>query len=141
MRILILELLHKGDRHYWPEPPTEDEIKSYEVFGDPDDGPTVDDFRLDLSHKPLRTSVWNRRAAEIVLEQYCRSYPTEEPGEIQKEFLKRLDRIGKEYHWYVKSNKAGSTAPAQDHTSFPAKAAKRQRRRRRIDTVGLYALF
>ena len=78
---------------------------------------------------------------KIVPEQYCCSYTTKEPGEIQKEFLKCLDWIGKEYHWYVESNKAGSIAPAQDCTSFPAKAVKRQRRWWHIDTVSLYTFI
>ena len=131
-------IAHKGDRHYWPEPPTESEIKNYKASGGPEDGLTVDNFHLDFSHKPLFNSVWNKRATDIVVEQYCLSYKTEEPGEIQKEFLKLLDQIRKDYHQYVKSNNVGLAGPAQDHTSV---AAKCQRRQRRIDTVGLLYLF
>ncbi|KAI9456349.1 hypothetical protein BJY52DRAFT_1276330 [Lactarius psammicola] len=132
MRVLIRELLHKGDKNHWPEPPTEDEIENYETFGDPEDGPTVDNFRLDFSRRPLCKSVWNRRATEIVVEQYCRSYNTEEPGEVEKEFLKRLDRIGRDYRQYVRSNEAGSMAGVRGRASV---AAERQRRRKRTDTL------
>lgn len=133
MRDIIGELLHKGVGR-WPEPPTEDEVKNYLRFEDPEDGPTFDNFRLDFSHKPLHESVWNKRATEIIVEQYCLSYKTETPDEIEREFLKRLDRIGRAYHQYVVSNEAGSTADVRGRTS---EAAKRQRRGKHIDTVRL----
>lgn len=136
MRVLIRELLHKGDKNFWPDPPTEEEIKNYEDFEHPLEGPTVGNFRLDFSHKPLRTSIWNRRAADIFVDQYRLSYLTETRREIGKEFLKRLDRIGREYRQYVESEslEEGPIAQVRGRTS---NAAKRQRRRRRIDTVRL----
>ena len=65
MRALFMELLHKGKIDNWPKPPTEDELEDFESFEDPEEGPTFEKFRLDFSHKPLRRSIWNKRAADV----------------------------------------------------------------------------
>ena len=135
MRDIILDLLHKGNKDHWPTPPMEDEIDTYLKFGDPEDGPTFDDFRLDFSYdRPISKSVWNKRAAEIIVEQYFRTHSDpDETGvthpEVEKEFLAHLNRIRREY---MEAKKAGPSTPTQRRTSDDA---KRQRRAKRVNSV------
>jgi hypothetical protein len=103
----------------------------YEMFGRPEDGPTPIDFRLDFSHHPPKRSVWNRRAAEVFVEQYRLSdYPDREHDGVEDEFWRRLQRLSQKYRDHVKSVETGS--PAKNRASD---TAKRQRRRRRVSTV------
>ena len=131
MRAVILDLLHKGNADFWPDPPTEDEIENFATLGDPEDGPTFEKFRLDFSHKPLHKSIWNRRAAEIFVEQYCLSYDDATLSKIEGEFLlKRLYRLMNDYLDHKKS-------PTANDAGRASATAKRQRRFKRMDTVRL----
>src|ERR1700744_544981 len=103
----------------------------YEIFGRPEDGPTPIDFRLDFSHQLPKRSPWNRRAAEVFVEQYQLSnYPEREHDSVEDQFWKRLQRLSREYHAHVKSVETGSAVK-----DLASDTAKRQRRRRRLNTV------
>lgn len=126
-----------GDKNYWPEPPTDDEIEMYEVSGRREDGPTPINFRLDFSHHPPKRSVWNRRAAEVFVEQYRLSnYPDRAHDGVEDEFWKRLQRLSQKYHDHDKSFETGSAA--KNPASGPT---KRQRRQRRVHTVSHFQIF
>ena len=138
MRELIKELLHQGDKGHWPEPPTEAEIEKFHLSEDAKDGPTFDNFCLDFSHTSPRDSLWNQRASEIIAEQYGLSYDTDfTADEIRNEFLDRLKRIRDDYHKYVDSNGAGSTARSRGRASAEV-TKRRQRRGKRVGTVRLH---
>lgn len=121
----MCDLFHRGDKKYWPEPLTDEEIEMYEAFRRPEDGPTPIDFWLDFSHRPTKRSMWNRHAAEVYVEQYHLSnYPDREHDGVKEEFWKHLWRLGQ------KSVEIGSVAKNQS-----SGAAKCQRRRRCVVTV------
>jgi hypothetical protein len=113
----------------------EDEVNTYLTFGDPEDGPTFDNFWLDFSHRPISKSIWNKCATEIIVEQYFRTHPyPDETGvthhKVEKEFLTRLDRIRRAYN--KTTNEAGPSTPAQRRISDDA---KRQRQGKRVNSV------
>jgi hypothetical protein len=128
------DLYHRGDKTYWPEPPTDEEIEHFTLFRNIEDGPTSIDFRPDFSHQPPKNNPWNKRAAEVYVQQYQHAgfLAGDYDDRVEDEFWKRLKRLGEKYRKHV---------AAEDAQSQSAASAKHQRRRRRTETVKTFPDF
>jgi hypothetical protein len=106
------------------------------TYGRPDDGPTKENFRLDFSTRPLHTSVWNQRAADVFAEVYLSSdFPSQHVNKVKEEFVKRLRRLHRQYCTFLRTEKGQESGSENEMGLTPRKSTKRQRRRRRAITV------
>lgn len=89
--------------------------------------------------------MWNQRAAEIFEEVYLSSdYPSQHPNVVKGEFLKRLRRLHEQYCTFLQIEESGNKDKAElmAHKSDRNTASvKRQRRRRRVITVGAHVAY
>ncbi|KAI9444328.1 hypothetical protein H4582DRAFT_2071903 [Lactarius indigo] len=139
---VIRELFHGGASDNWPTPPTDDELKRYKASRILTDGPTIDNFRLDFSMRPLRKSVWNQQAAQVFTEVYLASDGlNEEPAMVNEEFLECLKRIYNKYRKFLLTSEEDAPDTEDELESMRRKSCwssaptKRQRRRRCALTV------
>jgi hypothetical protein len=103
---------------------TENEANAY----DPMDGPpcAVNDFRLYFGGPPAH--VWNKEAAKVFLDSFCRKYPHHQADDVRERFKVHVQSLVRKYR---------KQRAIEDETISAAESASRARKNTRKGRVGL----
>jgi hypothetical protein len=116
---------------------TADEVARFARTKKAKDGPSADDFRLDLDADRSLTSPWNKRAGMIFADSFLASceYSCQDAALIRKTFATHLKTIRSRYLDSLDDDKEPSQ---EDHDAVKLKA--RVARRRGVSAISLYSL-